>query len=103
MIPFSSIPQAIEKLDVPWSPLELARVNDHVVNIAKFEGVYPGGFHTHEFDEFFFVYSGEITIQMKGRDDCVLREGEIGVVPKGVLHCPKSGGESVVVMVEKFS
>lgn len=87
MPPFSvDLTVEIAKLSHPWSPIEIARVNDHVVRLARFEGEYPGGFHTHVFDELFYVTRGAITIQRRGLEDLVLREGEMGVVPKGAEH-----------------
>lgn len=52
----------------------------------------------HDYDEFFYVYQGEIIIQMRGQPDLRLSEGELGVVPKGVEHCPKAIRPSYVLM-----
>lgn len=95
-----NIREKIGEINAPWSPLELVHCNDHVVYLAKFEGEYPGGFHTHAYDELFFVHKGEITIQMKEQKNIVLSTGEIAIVPKGVEHCPKSAGKSFVLMFE---
>lgn len=92
--------KAIRELKAPWSPVEIASFTDYIVYLALFEGEYPKGFHSHEYDELFFVHQGEITIQIKDGEDIVLKEGELGVVPKGVLHCPKSKGKSFVLMFE---
>lgn len=100
MLPLLNIDAKIRQLSKPWSPIELARVNDHVVHLALFEGEYPKGFHTHEYDELFFVYKGEIIIQMRGQPDLRLREGELGVVPKGAEHCPKAIRPSYMLMFE---
>ncbi len=100
MIPTTiSIAEAIRKITAPWSPVELARVNDQVVRIALFEGAYHWHVHENE-DELFLVHEGEIIIQMKGSPDLVLKSGDIGMVPKGVRHCPKSAGKSYVLMFE---
>lgn len=92
--------EKIQSLHRPWSPVELVRVNDHVVRLAIFEGEYPKGFHAHGYDELFFVYRGEIVIQRRGQSDLWLREGELGVIPRGIEHCPKSEGKSTVLMFE---
>ncbi len=97
-----SIADAIQQITQSWSPVELARVNDQVVRIALFEGEYHWHVHENE-DELFLVHEGEITIQMKGESDLVLKAGEIGIVPKGVEHCPKSVGKSYVLMFEPFA
>ena len=95
----TNLEEAAEKITAPWSPIELARVNDQVVRMALFEGEYHWHKHENE-DEFFLVYKGEIVIQLKGRPNLTLRAGEVGVVPKGVEHCPRSTGKSYVLMFE---
>ena len=95
-----NISDEIGKLSASWSPLELARCNDHSIILAKFEGEYPGGFHAHTYDELFLVHEGEIVIQMEDKSPLTLKTGDIGVVPKGVRHCHKSDGASFVLMVE---
>jgi mannose-6-phosphate isomerase-like protein (cupin superfamily) len=74
------------------------RCNDQVVRAAKFLGEYH--WHVHEQDELFLVHRGEITIQFRDRAALVLHEGEMGLVPKGIDHCPKSEGDSIVLMFE---
>lgn len=85
----------------PWFPLDVARVNDQAVRLALFKGDYR--WHTHEEDEFFLIYKGEITIQLKDQSNIELKTGEIAVVPKGMEHCPKSKGESYVLMFEPLN
>ncbi|NIN63856.1 MAG: cupin domain-containing protein [Anaerolineae bacterium] len=83
----------------PWSPIEIARVNDQVVRMALLEGEYHWHKHTNE-DELFYVHRGEITLQLKGQPDVTLHEGEMAVVPKGVEHCPRSVGPSYTLVFE---
>lgn len=83
----------------PWSPFEVARVNDQVVRMALFDGEFH--WHKHKFeDELFLVYSGEIEIQYKDRPNVRLKEGGIAIVPKNVEHCPKSIMPSYVLLFE---
>lgn len=89
-----------KKIMMPWSPVDLLQVNDHHVILAKFKGEYPVGFHTHDYDELFFVCSGEIIIRMKDRSPLILKAGEMGVVPKGIEHCSGSIHESTVIIFE---
>jgi mannose-6-phosphate isomerase-like protein (cupin superfamily) len=90
------------EIDKPWSPIDIARVNDQVVRMAMIEGEYHWHKHTNE-DELFFVYDGEIIIQLRGQPDVTLHEGEMAVVPKGTEHCPKSEGASYILMFEPYS
>jgi mannose-6-phosphate isomerase-like protein (cupin superfamily) len=97
-----NIEARLKDVATPWSPIDLGICNDHVVRLAKFRGAYH--WHSHpNGDELFFVYRGEITIQMHGGKDMVLKTGEIGVVPKGVGHCPKSDEDAYVLMLEPLT
>ncbi|MFH0820341.1 MAG: cupin domain-containing protein [Candidatus Peregrinibacteria bacterium] len=100
MISKKIIKEKIEEIaGRPWFPVEVATVNDQVVRLALFEGEYHWHQHDDE-DELFFVYSGQITIQLKNQPNIILNSGEIAVVPKGIEHCPKSTGSSYVLMFE---
>jgi mannose-6-phosphate isomerase-like protein (cupin superfamily) len=88
-----------KKLDQPWSPIEVARVNDQVVRMSLLKGEYHWHKHTNE-DELFYVYKGRILIQLKDQNDIVLQEGDMVVIPKGVEHCPKSIEPSYVLVFE---
>ncbi|MCF7844396.1 MAG: cupin domain-containing protein [Kiritimatiellales bacterium] len=103
----SSIPikinlsEYVDQLNKPWSPIDIARFNDQVLRLAMFEGEF--NWHQHEEDELFMVVRGEITIQMCDQADMVLTNNEFGIIPKGVEHCPRSDGQSFVLMVEPAS
>ncbi len=89
------------EIDGPWSPVEVARVNDQVLRMALFLGEYHWHKHTSE-DELFYVYRGTIVIQVKGHEDVTLSAGELAVVPRGVEHRPVSQGPSYVIMFEPY-
>ncbi len=99
MIAAISLDERAEEINTPWSPVEIARVNDQVVRMALLQGEYHWHKHTSE-DELFFVYRGRIVIQLKGQPDIELGEGEMAVVPKGVEHCPKSEEPSYILVFE---
>ena len=99
MIPTMNLEEAMGEIDRPWSPVEIARVNDQVLRMALFQGEYHWHKHAGE-DELFFVYSGRIIIQVRGRDDVTLGAGELAVVPRGVEHRPVSQEASYVIMFE---
>ncbi|MBN2423322.1 cupin domain-containing protein [Candidatus Woesearchaeota archaeon] len=83
----------------PWSPVDIARVNDQIIRLAYFKGEYHWHKHDNE-DELFFVYKGSIVIQIKDKQDIVLNQGEIAVIEKGTEHCPKSDEGAYVLMFE---
>ncbi len=99
MIPTVNLEEAMGEIDRPWSPVEIARVNDQVLRMALFQGEYHWHKHVGE-DELFFVYRGRIIIQIRGHDDVTLNTGEMAVVPKGVEHRPMSRCPSYVIMFE---
>lgn len=83
----------------PWQSKELAFVNNHALKIGCAKGEYQ--WHKHDSaDELFLVYKGKLTIQIRGQPSIVLRSCEAAVIPKGVWHCPKSEGETYVLMFE---
>jgi mannose-6-phosphate isomerase-like protein (cupin superfamily) len=99
MIPVISLEDKVKEIDKPWSPIEVARVNDQVVRMALLDGEFHWHKHTDE-DELFYVYKRSIVIQLNDQPDIELREGEMAVIPKGVEHCPKSIGPAYVLLFE---
>jgi mannose-6-phosphate isomerase-like protein (cupin superfamily) len=93
--------EVIETIDRPWSPVDVARVNDQVLRMALFQGEYHWHRHKNE-DELFYVYRGRIVIHMKERPDVALEAGQMAVVPKGVEHSPRSPDPSYVLMFEPY-
>jgi mannose-6-phosphate isomerase-like protein (cupin superfamily) len=92
----------MKQIDAPWSPVDIARVNDQVVRMALIEGAYHWHRHNNE-DELFCVLKGEIVIQVRDQPDVHLRDGEMAVIPKGVEHRPSSEGPSYILMFEPFA
>jgi mannose-6-phosphate isomerase-like protein (cupin superfamily) len=80
-----------------WSPVDVAHINDWVLRAAAVKGEFH--WHTHNDDEFFLIYKGELTIQMRA-GDVNLTEGQGFVVPKGVEHCPIAKERAVVLLLE---
>ena len=83
-----------------WNPINIAEVNDYVIRLALFQGEYHWHKHENE-DELFYVYKGEIEIQIKDQKNILLKEGELFVVPKGIEHKPTSAKESYVLLFEQ--
>lgn len=85
----------------PYSPVEVARINNQVVRMALFDGEFHWHKHIDE-EELFFVYKGEIEIQYKDKPNMRVKQGEMIVVPKGIEHCPKSIVPSYVLLFEHY-
>jgi mannose-6-phosphate isomerase-like protein (cupin superfamily) len=95
-IDVEDLAQGIEEL---WSPVEVARVNDQVVRLAKLQGEYHWHKHKNE-DELFYVLKGRIVLQLRGQPDITLDQGQMAVVPKGMEHCPRSDEVSHILVFE---
>ncbi|MDX1736667.1 MAG: cupin domain-containing protein [Alphaproteobacteria bacterium] len=83
-----------------WSPKRVACVNDFDVKLVKIQGEFTWHKHDNE-DEMFLVLEGSMTIQYQDRPDVELNAGEMHVVPKGVMHCPKADQECSAMILEK--
>jgi mannose-6-phosphate isomerase-like protein (cupin superfamily) len=98
-IPVIDVESKCGEIDEPWSPIEVARVNDQVVRMALFLGEYHWHRHTDE-DELFYVYRGTLVIEMREHPNITLHEGELAVIPKGVEHRPMSDEPTYVMLFE---
>lgn len=97
----------LERIDVdeivasvtdPWWNQTLTQVNDSVVRL----GIVHGEFHWHkhdEDDEFFFVISGRLFIDLEDRT-IELGPNQGTTITKGVMHRPRAPEKTVMLMVE---
>ena len=99
MITVVDVGEKAAEITEPWSPLDVAYINDQVIRMALFQGEYHWHRHAEE-DELFYVVKGCITIRLRDQSDVVLGEGQLCVVPKGVEHRPESPRPSVVLLFE---
>jgi mannose-6-phosphate isomerase-like protein (cupin superfamily) len=99
MIEAIKLNDLMKRIRMPWSPLDVATVNDQVVRMALLDGEFHWHKHKNE-DELFYVLRGHIVIQLKDRREVELREGELTVIPKDVEHCPKSVKPSYCLLFE---
>ncbi len=83
----------------PWTPVEVAQVNNQVVRMALCRGEYHWHMHKQE-DELFLSVRGRVTIQLEHEPNVILEEGDLLAVPKGVMHCPKSEEDCYVLVFE---
>jgi mannose-6-phosphate isomerase-like protein (cupin superfamily) len=81
-----------------WFNQTLCRVNDSVVRMGALEGEYH--WHKHdEDDEFFYVVSGRLLIDLEDRV-VELGPGQGLVVPRTVVHRTRAPKRTIVLMVE---
>ncbi len=93
-----SIAQGLTEL---WSPRVVAELDESYIKVAKVHGHLAWHNHEHE-DEMFLVHKGELLIEMKA-NSVLLREGEMFVVPRGVMHNPIANNECLIMLIEKKS
>ncbi len=81
-----------------WSPQVIAEVDDFYVKVAKLKGQFV--WHTHlDEDEMFMVLKGQLSIEQEDKVTD-LREGDIFVIKKGVMHNPVAKHECLVMLFE---
>jgi len=81
-----------------WFNQTLCRVNDAVVRL----GVVEGEFHWHrhdEEDEFFFVLSGRLFVDVEGGPSVELLPEQGYVVPKGIVHRTRAPERTAMLMM----
>lgn len=97
-----SIPAVLSSITQPYSPNLVATVNkEYDIKVARTKGGFVWHSHQHT-DEFFYVLSGSLTIEIEGvdgRGDVVLEQGDTFVVPSGVRHRPV--GDAEIMLIEK--
>jgi mannose-6-phosphate isomerase-like protein (cupin superfamily) len=62
MIPVVDVGEKAAEITEPWSPVDVAFINDQVIRLALFHGEYHWHRHGEE-DELFYVVKGGITIR----------------------------------------
>jgi quercetin dioxygenase-like cupin family protein len=94
-----SLDEAAEALPGPWSPRDVASVNESVVRIVRLEGEFP--WHHHLEDELFLCWSGSFRVEMEATEPATLQEGDLVVVPRGIRHRPAADEPAVALLVER--
>ena len=93
-----NIKEKFSKFSKQWHPHQIAVVDDMQVILAKLKGEFV--WHNHvDTDEVFIVVKGSMCIEME-HETVTLSEGEMYVVPKGVMHKPYATDECHVMLVE---
>jgi mannose-6-phosphate isomerase-like protein (cupin superfamily) len=84
-----------------WSPRVVGELDDSYIKVAKVLGTF--GWHSHDDeDEMFLILAGHLRIEMEA-GAVELAEGQIFVVPKGVLHNPVAEQECCLMLIERKS
>ena len=81
-----------------WSPKVIAEMNDYQFKLVKIKGEFLKHQHS-DTDEVFIVLEGKMSIEFK-TETIEIKNGEMIVVPKGVVHKPFADEECKVMLVE---
>ena len=81
-----------------WSPKVIAEMNDYQFKLVKIKGEFVKHQHS-DTDEVFIVIEGKMSIEFK-TETIEIKNGEMIVVPKGVVHKPFADEECKVMLVE---
>ena len=93
------VPELVKQCSDKWYNQTLCQVNESVIRLGILHGEYHWHKHDQE-DEFFFVLTGKLIIEVEGSETVVLNEQQGYVVPKGVMHKPSAPNKTTVLMVE---
>lgn len=97
-----SIPAILSQITTAYSPKLIATLNgEYDIKVARTRGGFV--WHSHpDTDEFFYILGGSLRIEVegeKGREDVVLGQGELFVVPRSVRHRPV--GDAEILLIER--
>lgn len=87
----------VREVTEPWHHQTLLRVNDSVVRLAVVQGEFHWHHHESE-DEFFYVVSGELQIDLDDRT-VSLRPNHGYMVPHGVRHRTRAPERTAVLII----
>jgi mannose-6-phosphate isomerase-like protein (cupin superfamily) len=83
-----------------WHNENLCQVNGSIVRLGIFEGEFHWHKHDKE-DELFFVLSGKLLLDIRGKGTIELEPHQGYTVPRGVVHRTRAKKKTVVLMVEQ--
>ena len=81
-----------------FSPRIVGQFNGHDLMVVKVQGDFV--WHSHpDTDDLFLVLVGQLMIDLPD-GTVTLNPGEMFVVPKGVMHCPRAVMETHLLLIE---
>jgi mannose-6-phosphate isomerase-like protein (cupin superfamily) len=93
----------LDRIDEPWRPKVVAKLNGQVVQLAKLDGEFPWHHHA-EADELFLTVTGLLRIEWQtseGTTESVeVAPGQLAVVPRGIEHRTLAAAGTSVLLFE---
>ena len=87
-----------EKLDLPWSYVEIGELGDIDIKLVRYYGEYPE--HSHDEDQFMLVVEGEVEVEMNSEIHH-MKEMDFMEIPGNTMHRPIARKPSLVLVVWK--
>ena len=81
-----------------WTPKIIGELNNQQVKLAKVKGEFVWHDHAHE-DELFLVIKGQLKMVLE-KEEILLNEGELFIVPRGIQHKPVAEEECWILLFE---
>ena len=97
-MPKINILKEAEKIKKSYTPFQLVDVDNFHVFLGLFEGDFRK--HRHPYDEFFYVISGGVEIELD-QETIALKPGEAFLVPKNTWHKSSAKKKALVMLFEK--
>ncbi len=100
-----NIKEKLSQFSEQWTPYIIGEMDDYCIKLSKIEGDFV--FHKHdEGDEMFLVIKGRFRMDYEDSQARPVRqewveEGEMIVVPKGVMHKPFAETECELLVIEQ--
>lgn len=88
------------KINEYFFPKIVAEVNDVYVKIAKIRGEKIPWHTHHEEDELFYVLKGKLMLEIKGKENIMMKKGDIFVVRRGEEHRISAKRECRIMLIE---
>jgi quercetin dioxygenase-like cupin family protein len=95
----TSVERVAAAMGEAWRPVTLAESDGTAVRLARFEGAFP--WHHHDQDGLFLCWRGSFRIERRDAPAVTLEEGEIFVVPRGVVHRPVADAPAYALLIER--
>jgi len=95
----ANLKEKFQLFDEYWTPKIVGELNDQYVKLAKLKGEFIWHDHENE-DELFYIVKGTLLLKFRDREDVLLNEGDIYIVPAGIDHLPIAEEECWVMLVE---
>jgi len=98
MVDVVSIAEKFSLFQEHWQPRIIGELNGQHVKLARLKGEFVWHQHEEE-DELFLVIKGQLKMKLENRE-LILNEGEMCIIPRGVLHLPVADEEVQVLLFE---